>query len=78
MSTHTDFQKPAILIYEPQADGSLVLVGVENLVFQEAWRAAGNSAAPEFAGKTWDAMADDPNTLGDEAHGFEPHFDQHV
>src|SRR3990170_1996591 len=31
---HTDFRKPAILIYEPQTDGSLKLVAVENLVFQ--------------------------------------------
>lgn len=77
-STHTDFQKPAILLYEPQADGSLVLVGVENLVFQDAWKAAGNASPPVFAGKTWDTMADDPNTPGDEAHGFAPHYDQHV
>ena len=34
--TYTDFNKPAILLYEPQADGSLKLVGVENLVFEEA------------------------------------------
>jgi len=27
---------PAIQLYEPQADGSLVLVGVENLVFRKA------------------------------------------
>lgn len=38
MSTHIDFLNPAILLYEPQADGSLVLVGVENLVFQKAWK----------------------------------------
>src|SRR3546814_1743890 len=36
--THTDFLKPSILIYEPQADGSLELVAVENLVFARAWR----------------------------------------
>ena len=35
--THTDFRKPGILIYEPQADGSLKLVAVENLVFRLAW-----------------------------------------
>src|SRR3712207_5074547 len=29
--THTDFLQPAILIYEPQPDGSLELVAVENL-----------------------------------------------
>jgi hypothetical protein len=77
-STHNDFMKPSILLYEPQADGSLVLVGVENLVFEEAWRAAGNTAPPIFAGRTWDTMADDPSTPGDEAHGFAPHFDLHV
>ncbi len=77
-STYTDFVNPAILLYEPQVDGSLVLVGVENLVFQAAWKAAGHNAPPEFAGRTWDTMADDPATEADEAHRFAPHFDQHV
>ena len=76
--THTDFMNPSILLYEPQADGSLELVGVENLVFQKAWLAAGNTEPPSFAGRVWDAMADDPATDAEEAHGFEPHFDQHV
>src|SRR5262249_12018145 len=44
--THTDFRKPAILIYEPQRDGSLELVAVENLVFAEAWRAPRHTAPP--------------------------------
>lgn len=77
-STHTDFMKPGLLLYEPQADGSLELVGVENLVFQAAWLAAGHNEPPTFAGKVWEAMADDPATDADEAHAFEPHFDQHV
>ena len=75
---HTDFRNPAILLYEPQADGSMELVGVENLVFEAAWRAAGNSETPRLADRTWDYMADDPATPGDEAHGFAPHWDQHV
>lgn len=75
--THTDWMKPAILLYEPQADGSLELVGVENLVWQAAWTETGKPA-PEINGRLWDAMADNPDTAGDEAHGFEPHFDQHV
>lgn len=78
MSTHTDFMKPAILLYEPQADGSLALVGVENLVFLNAWHAAGNQAPPQFAGRIWDTMADNARTSQDEAHVFEPHHDQHV
>lgn len=77
-STYTDWTRPSILIYEPQADGSLELVSVENLVFRKAWQAAGNSSPPEFAGRIWDEMEDDPATPGDEAHGFAPHYDQHV
>jgi hypothetical protein len=76
--THTDFRKPGILIYEPQADGSMELVAVENLVFAEAWRAAGHAAPPTFHGVPYDAMRDDPGTALDEAHMFEPHFDRHV
>ena len=76
--THTDFLKPSILIYEPQADGSLALVAVENLVFIKAWEAAGNTAPPSFQGVPWDRMVDDPATKLDEAHNFEPHYDRHV
>lgn len=76
--THTDWTRPAVLIYEPQADGSLELVALENLVFEAAWVAAGNADAPVMNGRTWDHMADDPETEGDEAHGFTPHYDQHV
>lgn len=75
---HTDFREPSILIYEPQADGSMELVAVENLVFIEAWQAAGNTAPPSFHGVAWDRMADDPATAVDEAHMFEPHYDRHV
>lgn len=77
-STYTDWAQPAILIYEPQADGSMELVAVENLVFEAAWEAAGMADAPMINGRMWDHMADDPATAGDEAHGFMPHYDQHV
>ena len=75
---HTDFNKPSILIYEPQADGSLQLVAVENLVFQKSWREAGNMKPPSFHGVEWDTMQDDPATKIDEAHMFEPHYDRHL
>jgi hypothetical protein len=75
---HTDFRTPAILIYEPQADGSLELVAVENLVFQAAWKAAGRTGVPSLHGVAYDNMADDPATPVDEAHMFEPHWDRHV
>ena len=76
--THTDFLKPGVLIYEPQADGSLELVAVENLVFAKAWTAAGHSKPPSFQGVEFDHMVDDPITPVDEAHMFEPHYDRHV
>lgn len=76
--THIDFLNPGILIYEPQADGSLELVAVENLVFQKSWHAAGNKKPPSFHGVEYDTMQDDPATEIDEAHMFEPHYDRHV
>jgi hypothetical protein len=76
--THTDFLKPAILLYEPQADGSLELIGVENLVFAKAWKDAGHDQPPSFHGVAYDTMRDDPATPIDEAHNFEPHHDRHV
>jgi hypothetical protein len=76
--THTDFNRPSILIYEPQPDGSLALVAVENLVFTDAWARAGHTAPPTFQGRPYDLMQDDPATAVDEAHLFAPHYDLHV
>jgi hypothetical protein len=78
VGAHTNFRQPSILIYEPQKDGSLELVAVENLVFISAWEATGAKAPPTFHGVAWDKMADDPATEIDEAHMFEPHYDRHV
>lgn len=75
--THTDFLNPAVLVYEPQADGSLELVAVENLVFKKAWDAT-HTQLPSFHGVAYDYMADDPATKVDEAHTFEPHYDRHI
>jgi hypothetical protein len=76
--THTDFRQPSILIYEPQENGSLELVAVENLVFARSWLESRGSTPPTFHGITYDAMADDPATAADEAHMFASHFDRHV
>jgi hypothetical protein len=76
--THTDFADPGVLVYEPQADGSMVLVAVENLVFDKGWKAAGNTAPPSFEGHPYKLMVDDPSTPADEAHGFEPHLELHA
>lgn len=75
---HTDFRTPSVLIYEPQADGSLELVAVENLVFIKSWEAAGHKAPPSYLGNAFNLMADDPKTEVDEAHHFAPHYDLHV
>ena len=75
--THTDFRHPAMLVYEPQADGSLQLVAVENLVFASAWH-ANSKDPPTFHGRTYPLLKDDPRTPVDEAHGWEPHYEQHL
>ena len=75
---HTDFLTPSILIYEPQSNGSLELVAVENLAFEAAWKAAGHTAPPAFHGVPYNFMVNNPATPADEAHMFEPHYDRHV
>lgn len=78
MGIDTDPMRPAILLYEPQEDGTMALTGVELLIFQEPWLAAGNDGPPElFPGVPWDTMVDDPATPQDEAHGFAGHYDIH-
>jgi hypothetical protein len=75
---HTDFEQPGVLVYEPQGDGTMTLVAIENLVFQAAWNAAGHTAPPSFEGREYVSMVDDPATPADEAHGFEPHYELHI
>lgn len=70
--------EPEVLVYEPQADGSLKLVAAEYMVFKAAWEAAGNTAPPTFHGTPFFAMQDDPATPMDEAHEFEPHYELHL
>lgn len=76
--THTDFLTPGVLVYEPQPDGSLQLVAVENLVWEKAWKEAGHTAPPEFMGNQYYHLVDNPLTPVDEAHGFEPHYELHM
>jgi hypothetical protein len=75
---HTDFREPGVLIYEPQPDGSLELVAVENLIFEAPWRAAGNEGPPEFMGHQYFHLVNNPETRIDEAHGFDPHYELHL
>jgi len=77
--TNTDFTRPSVLVYEPQANGSYKLVAVENLVFAKAWHQQhGANAIPSFKGNEYYYMHDNPLTPHDEAHGFEPHYELHI
>jgi hypothetical protein len=73
-----DWTQPEVLVYEPQADGSMKLAAVEFLVFKAPWEAAGNAAPPSFFGTPFFSMANDPATPADEAHGFTPHYELHM
>ena len=75
--THTDFSPPGVLVYEPQPDGSMELVAVENLVFREAWD-ANHDGPPTFHGLEYYPMTDNPRTEIDEAHHFRPHYELHL
>ena len=78
VGTHTDFTRPSVLVYEPQPKGGYELVAVENMVFAQAWHAAGNMKRPEFHGNEYYKVIDNPLTPIDEAHGFEPHYELHI
>ena len=43
--------EPEMLMYEPRPDGTLRLIGLEYLVFQQAWHDAGNAASPTLLGR---------------------------
>ncbi|MDX1660453.1 MAG: hypothetical protein R3326_01570 [Gemmatimonadota bacterium] len=72
------WEKPELLVYVPDADGTMELVAIEYLVFESAWKAAGHEDPPAFHDQTFYRMADDPETEVDEAHAFTPHYELHV
>ena len=77
--THLDFLRPSVLVYVPDESGTLRLGAVENLVWEDAWRAAGNEGPPEFHGYQYWHRIDNPLTAhADEAHMFEPHYELHM
>lgn len=57
-----DATRPEIVIYEPQPDGSLKLVGADYLVFADAWHQA-HAATPELGGQLLH-LFDSPNRFG--------------
>ena len=55
--------EPQLLMYEPGADGSLRFLGVEYLVFQQAWHDAGHDERPVLFGQTFglnETLLDEP------------------
>jgi hypothetical protein len=44
-----ELSQPEVLMYEPQANGQMKLLGVEYIIFEEQW---GQAEAPEFLGQT--------------------------
>ena len=55
--------EPQLLMYEPGADGSLRFLGVEYLVFQQAWHDAGHVERPVLFGQTFglnETLLDEP------------------
>ena len=57
-----DPTRPEIVIYEPQPDGRLRLIGADFLVFADAWHAT-NSATPELMGQLLH-LFESPNRFG--------------
>ncbi len=57
-----DVTKPEALMYEVRPNGTLELIGVEYVVFKEAWDAA-NPAPPELFGQPLNVV-EEPNRYG--------------
>jgi hypothetical protein len=57
-----DATRPEIVIYEPQPNGRLRLIGADYLVFADAWDAT-HSSAPELMGQLFHRF-DAPNRFG--------------
>ena len=57
-----DPTRPQIVIYEPQRDGSLRLIGADFLVFADAWDKK-NQGPPELMGQ-WFHYFESPNRFG--------------
>jgi hypothetical protein len=75
--TYTGANPPPILLSAPDGQGGMKLIGIELLVFAEAWHAQ-NKQPPKYRGRAYNYMADNPATPQDEAHGFMPHYDLHI
>lgn len=63
LTTNLDPTKPQIVIYEPQPDGTLKLVGADFLVFAKDWDAANPGNPPQLMGQLFHYF-ESPNRFG--------------
>ncbi len=63
ISTNLDPTKPQIVIYEPQPDGSLKLIGADFIVFAADWDKANPGNPPQLMGQLFHFF-DAPNRFG--------------
>ena len=75
--THTDFTKPAVLIYEPQADDRCSSSPSRTSCSSRRGRRRGTPRRRRSRACRTTEWWTIPTTV-DEAHMFEPHYDRHV
>ncbi len=63
LTTNLDPTQPQILIYEPQPDGSLKLIGADFLVFASDWDKANPGNPPQLMGQLFHYF-ESPNRFG--------------
>lgn len=65
-------RRPEMLMYEPQVDGSMKLIGAVYLIFRVPWEAKGDGGIPMFADQSFDVL------FGEAAHGLPDHYELHL
>ncbi|MDX1675345.1 MAG: hypothetical protein R3314_11170, partial [Longimicrobiales bacterium] len=64
-----DPSAPDVLLYEPQENGRMRLVGVEFVIWRADWT---ESSDPSFLGRPFD------RSFGEDSHGLPDHYELHV
>lgn len=67
-----DASAPEVLLYAPDRDGRLRLTGVEHVVLQSAWHAAGHGGPPVLYGQRFSAVG------ADNRYGLPPYYALHA
>lgn len=64
-----DPERPDVLLYEPQPNGRMRLVGVEFVVWRSDW---GEPPGPTFLGQEF------AHSFGEHSHGLPDHYELHI